>query len=337
MLSLRKVTYYAFIGATLLFVLPFLLFTEISTSGQVNGFLLQFITGWAFLGISIYYHFKFYLRYKKRSYIFWYSCVLFLVIATIDVFINLALEDIISTDIPGHAPIVEETIIQDSILTFISLGFVYRFFQRKRNEENNLRIVKLENENLQLQLNSLQQQLNPHFFFNSLNTLSELIYIDVEKSEFYINKLSQVFRYILDMQGSTFVTLDRELKFIQSYFFLLKIRYDDKLNLHGDIADPEQYKIPSLSLLVLFENVIKHNAISVSKPMNIYLELGGGYLSVKNNKNLLPKVKQHSFGIGLENLNNRCSLLTNTNCTIEEEELFFTVKIPLIKNENYSN
>ena len=100
------------------------------------------------------------------------------------------------------------------------------------------------------------------------------------------------------MQRKPLVNLDNELKFIQSYFFLLKIRYDDKLNLHCNVEIPSPYKIPSLSLLVLFENVIKHNAINAEKPMNISMGIEGTYLFVKNNKNGLP-LKPHSFGIGL--------------------------------------
>lgn len=337
MLSPKTATYYAFIGAALLFVLPFLFFVRISSLEEVVELLLQFITGWVFLGLSIFYQSIFYHKKEKWKYFILTSLLLFFVLTGIDIFVNLAFEKVVPLTLPERAPIIQETIFQDVILSIISVGFVYQFFQRKRNEENRLRLIKLEKENLQLQLNSLQQQLNPHFFFNSLNALSELIYIDVEKSESYINELSRVFRYILDMQNNPLATLDKELEFIQSYFFLLKIRYDDKLNLHCNIENPNQFKIPSLSLLVLFENVIKHNAINASKPMNIIIERRGQYLSVKNNKNPLPQLKQHSFGIGLENLNNRSQLLTRESCIIEEEEDSFTVKIPLVKDEYYPN
>ena len=336
MFSLRKVTYFAFIGAALLFVLPSLFFLEISTFQEVIGILLQFALGWIFLGISLFYHSNFYLKSKKRIHFFGLSLILFSVLTISDILLSLALENSTAFEFPRRAPIVPETIIQNVILSIVSIAVVYQDFQSKKNEEDRLRIIKLENENLQLQLNSLQQQLNPHFFFNSLNTLSELIYTDVEKSEAYINELSQVFRYILDMQRKPLVDLAKELKFIQSYFFLLKIRYDDKLNLHCDIEQSEPYKIPSLSLLVLFENVIKHNAITAEKPMNISMEIEGTYLIVKNNKNRLH-LKPHSFGIGLENLSNRCLLLTDQNCIIEDGVHYFTVKTPLIKDENYHN
>ena len=336
MLSLKKVAYFACIGAALLFVLPSLFFLEISTFKEFVGLLLQFATGWAFLGVSLFYHSKFYLKSQKRIHFFGLSLILFVVLTSSDILLSLALEHLTNFEFPRRAPLIPETIIQNSILSMGSVAVVYQYFQRKKNEENRLRIIKLENENLHLQLNSLQQQLNPHFFFNSLNSLSELIYIDVEKSEAYINELAHVFRYILDLQRKPLVNLDIELNFIHSYFFLLKIRYEDKLNLSCNIENPTNYKIPSLSLLVLFENVIKHNAIHAEKPMNIRMEIEGTYLSVTNNKNVLH-LKQHSLGIGLENLSNRCMLLTQKNCIIEDEEDYFTVKTPLVKDENYHN
>ena len=336
MFSIKKITYFALIGAALLFVLPSLFFLEISSFKGVVGLLLQFATGWVFLGVSLFYHSKFYLKSANWIHFFGLSLILFSVLTGADLLFSFVLENITAYELPRRAPIIAETIIQNISLTIVSTVVVHQYFQRKKNEENRLRILRLENENLQLQLNSLQQQLNPHFFFNSLNTLSELIYTDVEKSEAYINELSRVFRYILDMQRKPLVNLEKELEFIQSYFFLLKIRYEDKLNLRSDIETPVQYRIPSLSLLVLFENVIKHNAINAEKPMNISMETEGVYLSVKNNKNRL-QFKRPGFGIGLENLSNRCILLAAKNCIIEDEAHYFTVKIPLVKDGNYHN
>ena len=155
--------------------------------------LLQFTTGWAFLGISLFYHSKLYFKSQKWIQFFGFSLVLFSVLTGIDILLSLALEEVTAFEFPRRAPLIPETIIQNIILSIVSIAVVYQYVQREKNEENRLRIIKLENENLQLQLSSLQQQLNPHFFFNSLNSLSELIYIDVEKSEAYINELAQVF------------------------------------------------------------------------------------------------------------------------------------------------
>ena len=331
MLSTKKIIYYAFAGAALLFVLPFLLFAQIRSFDEVIGLILQFVLAWAFLGISIYYHSLFYSKWYKRMQIGMWSLILFIALTGLDVCICLSIHYARIIHIPERVPILLESIIQNSILTFVSLLFVNQYFNRKRSEESRVRIIKLENENLQLQLNSLQQQLNPHFFFNSLNVLSELIYIDVEKSEAYINELSKVFRYILDMQRSPLVTLQRELDFIYSYFFLLKIRYDDKIHLKTETQDTHQYKIPSLSLLLLFENVIKHNAINGTRIIQVDITMDEDFLTIKNNKSPLIIAKEESLGIGLQNLNNRYKLLTNENTIIEDTLEYFCVKLPLIK------
>ncbi len=336
MFSSKQVAYYSFIGAVLIFVIPPILFLGLSDSKQIIGVLFKFVQGWFFLGVTLFYQAKIYIIHKKRIPFYGWCLMLLFALITCDLLLDYFFESVVGFRLPRPAPLIPDTIAQNLLLSIVSLAVVHQYFLRKNSEESRLQIVELENENLQLQLSSLQNQLNPHFFFNSLNTLSELIYLDVEKSEAYINELSKVFRYILDMQRHPLVNLDKELKFIKSYFFLLKIRYDDKINLDCRIENAASFKIPSLSLLVLFENVIKHNAINAEKPMTISMEIEGTSIVVRNNKNNL-QLKQHSFGIGLKNLSNRCMLLTKRNCIIEDEEHFFTVKTPLVKDKGYQN
>lgn len=337
MLDTKRIAYLSFLGAALLFLIPPIFFLGINSYEEFFAISFQFLTAWVALGIFLFFQSNFYTKYRNWWTVMGLSLILLGMLAGIKVILTLIILSSFPVIYPqAPIPIIPESILHNTILCTLSLVYVHQYFQRKKNEENRLQIVQLQNENLQLQLNSLQQQLNPHFFFNSLNTLSELIYIDVEKSEAYISELSQVFRYILDMQRNPLVNLNKELKFIKSYFFLLKIRYDNKINLDCRIEHADLYKIPSLSLLVLFENVIKHNAINAEKPMTISMEIEGTNIVVRNNKNSL-ELKQHSFGIGLKNLSNRCMLLTDRNCIIEDKEHFFTVKTPLVKDENYNN
>lgn len=332
MMNYKRITISSFVGAALLFLLAPIFFMGLSTSQDL--FLLghRFLLGWFLLGVSIYLQSIVQLKYTKWLPILLYSMLIygiFIAIHYLTIFFFPSLE---MRKPNGQLPERQEAFFGGFIFVIVGYIYVRQYYHQKRHKEDELHIAKLKNENLQLQLNSLQQQLNPHFFFNSLNTLSELIYIDVEISEVYINELSQVFRYILDMQQETLISLKKELDFITSYFNLLKIRFDNKLNLELNIEKVEAYKIPSLSLLVLFENVIKHNAISETKPLNIELSISDNFLSVKNNKNPLAQLKNPSLGIGLNNLQNRCELLTDKPCKIIDEELFFNVKIPLSKN-----
>ena len=340
MLKVKKIVYLSFLGATLILLLPPIFFMGLSVFEESLGLVFHFLVGWAVLGVSLFFHSKFVFKYTSWLPIISYSLLLLFFITALDILISAALLDKDFNAGRPPIPMIPESIIQNTILSTISLVYVFQHFQRKRSEANNLRIVQLQNENLKLQLSSLQQQINPHFFFNSLNTLSELIYIDIEKSEEYINRLSKVFRYILDVQQKALIPLDEELTFIQSYFYLLKIRFEDKINLQlpGELNQRKTYKIPSLSLLVLFENVTKHNAISESKPIDLELQLNDTYLSVKNNKNPLTHLKHPSLGIGLANLKNRCLLLTKKPCIIENNDQFFNVKIPLVAyNEHHHN
>lgn len=338
MLASNQIIYLSFLGAALFLLLPVFFFIDAPNYQKFIAIGFQFLTGWILLAITMYLHSRLISSYENGIPILGWSLLLLFGVIALDVLLTTAFMHLVANPFRPPIPLIPESTFQNTVLSVLSLTFVFQYVQRKKNEANKLRIVQLQKENLQLQLNSLQQQLNPHFFFNSLNTLSELIYIDIEKSEEYINKLSQVFRYILDRQEQPLIPLKEELEFIQSYFYLLKIRFEDKLNLSCQIEQHESYHIPSLSLLVLFENVIKHNAISEHKPMHIQLHLTATHLSVENNKNPLHELRHPSLGIGLENLNNRCVLLTNHPCIIEDEAHSFTVKIPVVKHhEDHNN
>ena len=189
---------------------------------------------------------------------------------------------------------------------------------------------RLKNENLTTRYNMLVGQINPHFFFNSLNSLAMLVREKHdEKALTYIDQLSYTFRYIIQNGQSTLMTLDEELKFVEAYSYLFKIRYADKLFFDIDIE--EKYRTwtrPALSLQPLIGNAVKHNTITRSKPFHISIRTENGWLVVSNPK--VPKLEpEPSTGIGLENLRNRWHLITGRDIEIIDTDKEFVVRMPL--------
>ena len=189
---------------------------------------------------------------------------------------------------------------------------------------------RLKNENLTTRYNMLMGQINPHFFFNSLNSLAMLVREKHdEKALTYIDQLSYTFRYIIQNGQSTLMTLDEELKFVEAYSYLFKIRYADKLFFDIDIEEKYRtWTLPALSLQPLIGNAVKHNTITRSKPFHISIRTENGWLVVSNPK--VPKLEpEPSTGIGLENLRNRWHLITGRDIEIIDTDKEFVVRMPL--------
>lgn len=192
--------------------------------------------------------------------------------------------------------------------------------------------AKLKEENLSSQLKSLKDQINPHFLFNSLNTLSSTIHLNKKDNALrFVDDLSSVYRYILDRYEENMVRLEDELKVLESYIYMQKQRFEEKLDIHIDI--PGHFKsefVPPMALHVLVENAIKHNEISAASPLRIEIKGEGKYLSVSNNLQL--KVMEHDkLGLGLSNLSKRYNLLTGNEIIIKQSKESFVVKLPVIK------
>lgn len=197
--------------------------------------------------------------------------------------------------------------------------------------------IRLENEhlrteNLQTRYNMLLGQISPHFFFNSLNSLSMLVREqNEEKALAYIDQLSYTFRYIIQNGQNTLSTLEEEIEFARAYGELFKVRYADKLFFDIEI-DPSlgAWTLPALSLQPLIGNAVKHNTITRKLPLHISIRTEGTTLVVSNRK--APKIESEpSTGIGLENLRNRWLLITGRSFEIVDSEREFTVHLPLQK------
>lgn len=191
----------------------------------------------------------------------------------------------------------------------------------------------LKRENLKAQLDALKTQVNPHFLFNNLNTLTAIIPDEPDQAIEFVQQMSKVYRHILEVQDEKTIPLKDELDVLRAYGFLLKTRFGD--NLHIEIAVPEakmQQQIVPLSLQLLMENAIKHNIVSAAKPLTIKVFAKDGHLLVSNNLQVKNQLIE-STGIGLQNIRNRYKLFGDDEVRVDETGNSFTVSIPLIQNQ----
>jgi LytS/YehU family sensor histidine kinase len=191
---------------------------------------------------------------------------------------------------------------------------------------------RLKNDYLTTRYNMLVGQINPHFFFNSLNSLAMLVREKDDKRALeYIDQLSYTFRYIIQNGQNGLTTLKDEMAFAEAYIYLFKIRYEDKLFFNIDI-DPKYmgWTLPALSLQPLIGNAVKHNSITTKKPLYVTIRVVDGILEVENPKHLKLDVEQ-STGIGLENLRSRWSIVSGRSIEIIDEESRFLVRLPLVE------
>jgi sensor histidine kinase YesM len=190
----------------------------------------------------------------------------------------------------------------------------------------------LKKENLQSQLEGLKGQVNPHFLFNSLNSLSSLIADEPEKAEKFLDEMSKVYRYLLRNNEDGLATVDKEMHFIQSYFHMLKTRYGDGMEMEVKINEQYlDYLLPPLTLQMLVENAVKHNMILKDSPLQILImTTNSGKLIVSNN--LQRKVRNVSSNkVGLSNIARKYQLMKEEEIFIQDDGKEFAVAVPLIQ------
>ncbi|MDQ1856786.1 MULTISPECIES: 2TM domain-containing protein [unclassified Chryseobacterium] len=180
------------------------------------------------------------------------------------------------------------------------------------------------------QFESLKNQLDPHFLFNSLNVLSSLIDENPRQAQKFTASMSKIYRYVLEQKDKELVTVEDEIEFAKTYCELLKTRFEDSVDFTFDVAqeDYQKYVVP-LALQLLLENCIKHNFATSSKPLVIRIFSDGNTLCIENNLQVREQIKESS-GIGLANIVQRYSLLTERNVFIEKSEDHFKVKLPVL-------
>jgi len=215
-----------------------------------------------------------------------------------------------------------------SILILVIYEAIYFFMQYK---EVMIAKERLEKSHVETQLVHLRNQINPHFLFNSLNVLCNLIPKEPELAMTYLNKLSKFYRYTVDKEGEKLIPLNEEMKRAKLYGELLAVRFRDALIIRYENIDSLIAKIPSLSLQLLIENSIKHNIVSTNDPLEIDVKLtdDGKYIQVCNNLQLKMN-EVESTGIGLKNIRKRMAFFTDEQMIVTETESEFCVKLPLI-------
>ncbi len=235
---------------------------------------------------------------------------------------------------PFYKSSFEPNLLVEIIATFILSAFIMTLYEaisfyielQKTLTEK----VELERKNVASQLEGLRNQVNPHFLFNSLNTLIYLIPETPDKAVRFVQQLSKVYRYVLESREDKIISLQTELTFLQAYNFLLKERFGHNLNI--DVRPSDHWKnaaIVPLTLQMLVENAIKHNVISTEKPLNIEIFSENGHLIVRNNLQIKNQVMD-STGVGLDNIRSRYQILTNQTVEAIVSPQYFTVVLPLI-------
>ena len=236
----------------------------------------------------------------------------------------------------------------DLIAILLLVGIYETSYSLSRWQQHQVNKEKLKKENLKGKLQGLKSQVNPHFLFNSLNSLSSLIADEPQRAEQFVDQMARVYRYMLQSNrpagdepttddGDELTTLDAEMTFIDSYYHLLKTRHGAGLHLDVQVPEPcRQYRLPPLTLQLLVENAVKHNVILSSRPLYINILItADGHLQVCNN--LQKKTTRHELNrvestqVGLANIRAKYQLLAQTEPVIEPGPDYFKVTLPLLK------
>jgi two-component system, LytTR family, sensor kinase len=311
-----------------------------TTSSNFKGFLISALVG-SITGVGLYYTNKvldklipwknFYATRFIGGYIVNYIVAFSMTFGLGVVSVNLLGGDIFWA---GFAKADEDMKLKVGILLLATL-FIYKviyalLYSYQQYAVAQLESLQRERKQLELQFEALKSQLSPHYLFNSLNTISSLIYKDRASAEQFVRRLAQTYQYILSTQNKRFVSLKDEVDFVQSYYYLLRIRFQQQLSVEINLpSNIMSSKIPPLTLQILVENAVKHNNISSDKKLFIYITAQDNtYLKVINTKIGNDHTVQ-SFKVGLENIKKRYEFFTDKKIEIKDDEKF-SVTLPVI-------
>lgn len=222
-------------------------------------------------------------------------------------------------------------ILSLGVSTFMQArSFMVKWKQASKTEVTQQRIIA---GTANAKFETLKNQIDPHFLFNSLNVLSSLIEENPENAQRFTTSLSKIYRYVLEQKDKELVSVDEELSFAKTYMNLLKMRFENSLfyELPETVINPEAKVVP-LSLQLLLENTVKHNVVSEQKPLHIRIFIDGDYLAIQNDFQK-KEVIQSRQGVGLQNIVDRYGIITNRKVLIEQNEKMFTVKIPILTKQ----
>lgn len=225
---------------------------------------------------------------------------------------------------------IVRTFMIGSMVVFTNLFY----FSMKHKEEMEIQMENLKREMIASKYSSLRNQISPHFLFNSLNTLTSLMYEDRDLASDFVTRLATSYRHILDNKEEDLVSLQKELNFLNAYVFMMEVRHKDAVSIEMDIkVAPELYWIPTLTLQMLIENALKHNWYSKEKPLQIsILSVENCALAVKNSLRK-REVKEETTKLGLENIKKRYSYYTNKQVLVRQDGDCFEVIVPLLNKK----
>lgn len=230
----------------------------------------------------------------------------------------------------------EETIsnyVVAMIITLVVTLIVHLVYFYKNYQENRVKQEKIIAGTASAQFESLKNQIDPHFLFNSLNVLSSLIEENPEQAQKFTTSLSKIYRYVLEQRDKELVTVQEEINFARTYMNLLKMRFENSISFElPEHFDNEEAKVVPLSLQLLLENCIKHNIVSEQKPLHIKIYLENNELVIENNKQI-KEVLRDRKGVGLQNIVNRYAIVTDRRVSITEDETVFKVKLPVLTKQ----
>ncbi|MFZ6051089.1 sensor histidine kinase [Halocola ammonii] len=220
----------------------------------------------------------------------------------------------------------------------VSISFIISLILTSIGFLHSWRTSALEAEKYKAEMNlykyeSLRNQINPHFLFNSLNVLSSLVYEDQKLAVRFIRQLSEVYRYVLDSKDKELVTLSHELEFLEAYLFLLQIRFEENLKLELDLEPQEDLMVVPMVFQMLLENAVKHNEVSSTHPLSVKIYREGDFAVVEN-KIQRKSAGENSKRVGLQNIRARYQSLTDKDVKVEENQDTFRVVFPLLKIED---
>lgn len=216
-----------------------------------------------------------------------------------------------------------------TLFVLLVSGLAY-FWLRQRDQQKEREALLLR-EKVESQYEALKSQINPHFLFNSFNTLITIIEENPKLGVVYVEKLSDFYRSILQYREQQLIALEEELRLVHDYTFLLQQRFGENLQLKVAIDKPNHYYVAPLALQMLVENAVKHNVISRSKPLHISLRLEGDVILVRNNRQA-KRTKAPSTGFGLQNIITRYRLLSEREVQVAQTEHTFEVALPALQN-----
>jgi two-component system LytT family sensor kinase len=214
-------------------------------------------------------------------------------------------------------------------MTFIAI--YYSTYLTKYWKESIEANEELKRENLLATYEALKNQVDPHFLFNSLNTLSGVVEQKPELAPDFIKKLSDIYRYVLEQNDKELISINDEMKFVEDYIFLSKMRFGEALLFKSNLSDKITIQIVPLGIQMLVENAIKHNIIADDMPLNIEIGIEGDYLIVRNNIQKKKTIHPGKEPLGLENLKKRYAYLSDASVEIIESDSKFIVKLPIIE------